>query len=429
MGQLKRARYTYWLLVVINFIAVMYNASLYLLISNYVARKNLSLQLLTKLNVVPGNINLMYWLAVLLYAFLICLICIRRNGGEKAELWLLLELVTIMGLFWTIKASYTGLIFLIFADIFFSTDNFYTIKNKYYWGIFIIVAGMILLLSNDRLLASVITLPSLDTYIGMLPLRLGILVTFIRNFLTTINIVIFAAALFTYVVYVTNEQRNIEEELRMMDRANAELKSYIEVAERNAERRERIRISREIHDTLGHALTGISAGIDAVLVLVDMDKESAKAQLRNLSEVVRQGIIDVRNSLNKMRPGALEELSLEDSLQEMIKRYSQISELQIKLTYDWQGIDLPKTTENVIFRIIEESITNSIRHGQAEKIWITLSQDENYNYLEIVDNGRGSKEIKPGFGLTQMQERLAIIGGKVTYQGDHGFKTKVKFVK
>ncbi|MEE5987827.1 sensor histidine kinase [Ligilactobacillus equi] len=429
MGQLKRARYTYWLLVVINFIAVMYNASLYLLISNYVARKNLSLQLLTKLNVVPGNINLMYWLAVLLYAFLICLICIRRNGGEKAELWLLLELVTIMGLFWTIKASYTGLIFLIFADIFFSTDNFYTIKNKYYWGIFIIVAGMILLLSNDRLLASIITLPSLDTYIGMLPLRLGILVTFIRNFLTTINIVIFAAALFTYVVYITNEQRNIEEELRMMDRANAELKSYIEVAERNAERRERIRISREIHDTLGHALTGISAGIDAVLVLVDMDKESAKAQLRNLSEVVRQGIIDVRNSLNKMRPGALEELSLEDSLQEMIKRYSQISELQIKLTYDWQGIDLPKTTENVIFRIIEESITNSIRHGQAEKIWITLSQDEKYNYLEIVDNGRGSQEIKPGFGLTQMQERLAIIGGKVTYQGDHGFKIKVKFVK
>ncbi|MYV10148.1 sensor histidine kinase, partial [Ligilactobacillus salivarius] len=127
------------------------------------------------------------------------------------------------------------------------------------------------------------------------------------------------------------------------------------------------RISREIHDTLGHALTGISAGIDAVLVLIDMDKDSAKEQLRNLSEVVRQGIVDVRKSLNKMRPGALEKLSLYDSIVDMISRYDNIPTLTIDLDFQWQGVDLEKTTENVVFRIIEESITNSIRHGHAEK--------------------------------------------------------------
>ena len=65
-------------------------------------------------------------------------------------------------------------------------------------------------------------------------------------------------------------------------------------------------IAREIHDTIGHALTGISAGIDAVTVLIDLDPEHAKKQLSSVSNVVREGIVDVRRSLNKMRPGALE---------------------------------------------------------------------------------------------------------------------------
>lgn len=210
----------------------------------------------------------------------------------------------------------------------------------------------------------------------------------------------------------------------MADHANVELQHYISVAEENAELRERKRISREIHDTLGHALTGISAGIDAVLVLIDMDKDSAKEQLRNLSEVVRQGIVDVRKSLNKMRPGALEKLSLYDSIVDMISRYDNIPTLTIDLDFQWQGVDLEKTTENVVFRIIEESITNSIRHGHAEKIWIRLTKDDKYYYIEIHDNGKGSPTIKPGFGLTQMQERLAIIGGTVTYQVGRGLSNK-----
>ena len=327
------------------------------------------------------------------------------------------------------NASYNGLIFLAFADIFFFTKDPGVIKNQFYWGSFAVVAGIILLLSNDKLLAIFVTLPSLDVYINTLPTNLAVLAGAIRNLLVTLNIVAFTWALFTYVVYMTNKQRNIEEELRMMDRANLELKSYIEVAEENAEIRERKRISREIHDTLGHALTGISAGIDAVLALVDMDKESAKKQLHNLSEIVRQGIVDVRRSLNKMRPGALEELTLKASLQALIKPYTKIANLTIDLDYQWGEVDFEKTTEIVIFRAIEEAITNSIRHGQAQHIWLKLTHDETHYYVAISDNGRGCPNIKYGFGLTQMQERLATIGGKVSYQGDDGFKIKIMFFK
>lgn len=431
MRQLTRATRAYYELILINFVALMYNASLYLLVTNYVLQRELSTYLLQKLNVVPGNVHVMYWSTAILYGVLVLLIFYRHKHQENkhSELLLLSELFIIILLFWLTNASYNGLIFLAFADIFFSTKDPGVIKNQFYWGSFAVVAGIILLLSNDKLLAIFVTLPSLDVYIDTLPTNLAVLAGAIRNLLVTLNIVAFTWALFTYVVYMTNKQRNIEEELRMMDRANLELKSYIEVAEENAEIRERKRISREIHDTLGHALTGISAGIDAVLVLVDMDKESAKKQLHNLSEIVRQGIVDVRRSLNKMRPGALEELTLKASLQALIKPYTKIANLTIELDYQWGEGDFEKTTEIVIFRAIEEAITNSIRHGQAQHIWLKLTHDETHYYVDISDNGRGCQNIKYGFGLTQMQERLATIGGKVSYQGDDGFKIKIMFFK
>ena len=431
MRQLTRATRAYYGLILINFVALMYNASLYLLVTNYVLQRDLSTYLLQKLNVVPGNVHVMYWSTAILYGVLVLLIFYRHKHQENkhSELLLLSELFIIILLFWLTNASYNGLIFLAFADIFFSTKAPGVIKNQFYWGSFAVVAGIILLLSNDKLLAIFVTLPSLDVYIDTLPTNLAVLAGAIRNLLVTLNIVAFTWALLTYVVYMTNKQRNIEEELRMMDRANLELKSYIEVAEENAEIRERKRISREIHDTLGHALTGISAGIDAVLVLVDMDKESAKKQLHNLSEIVRQGIVDVRRSLNKMRPGALEELTLKASLQALIKPYTKIANLTIELDYQWGEVDFEKTTEIVIFRAIEEAITNSIRHGQAQHIWLKLTHDETHYYVDISDNGRGCQNIKYGFGLTQMQERLATIGGKVSYQGDDGFKIKIMFFK
>src|SRR5699024_9689618 len=225
-------------------------------------------------------------------------------------------------------------------------------------------------------LATLISLPSLEIYISFLPSHVATLLSLMRLFLFIISIVIFTLALFTHVVYITNEKRNIEEELRMADHANVELQHYIRVAEEHAEFSERNRISQNIHYILCNTLTGISAGIDAVLVLIDMDKDSDKEQLKNISEVVRQGIVDVHKTLNKMRPGALEKLSLYDSIVDMISRYDNIPTLTIDLDFQWQGVYLEKTTKNVVFRIIEESITNSIRHGHAEKIWIRMTKDD-----------------------------------------------------
>lgn len=127
---------------------------------------------------------------------------------------------------------------------------------------------------------------------------LQVLLLFGKNFLFSINLLVFILSLIFSILEIIQEKQKIEEELRLAAQANRELNSYLTLSEKIAEDRERKRIAREIHDTLGHALTGISAGLDAVRVLVDRDRIRAKEQLDNISVVVRDGIRDVRASLH-----------------------------------------------------------------------------------------------------------------------------------
>ncbi|MHC6247329.1 sensor histidine kinase [Lactobacillus delbrueckii] len=214
-----------------------------------------------------------------------------------------------------------------------------------------------------------------------------------------------------------------------MGSLSIELKNYAALSEKIAENRERKRIARDIHDTVGHALTGISAGVDATKMLIDINPQAAKEQLNKISIATKQGIKDVRKTLNQMRPGALNGYTLEASLKKMLQEYSDISHLQINFDYEWQQPDFEKTTENVIFRIIEEAITNSLRHGHASKVNIYCLETPAAYLLNIQDNGAGVKMIRPGFGITQMKERVAIINGKVTFDGRQGFLVSVVIPK
>lgn len=133
----------------------------------------------------------------------------------------------------------------------------------------------------------------------------------------------------------------------------------------------------------------------------------------------------MRGSLNKLRPGALEQSSLQEALAKMIAEFGEVSQVEIEFNFSWGEVDLEKTTEDTIFRLIEESLTNSVRHGKAKKIVITFYQVTDY-YITIQDDGIGSYQVKFGYGLLQMQERLALIGASVAYEGSNGFKTTVK---
>ena len=110
----------------------------------------------------------------------------------------------------------------------------------------------------------------------------------------------------------------------------------------------------------------------------------------------------------------------------MIEEFADVSDLEIHLNYQLEQVDFEKTKEDVLFRIIQESITNALRHGGADRIDIDIYQQDDILILKVQDNGVGCKDIQYGFGLKQMSERVAIINGTVTYDGHNGFLTVVK---
>ena len=419
-------------LMVINLVAIVYNASIYLFATNYVAAKGFSHSLLERLDAVPGSPSLIFWVSISLYACLLLVMYYRERHPNQLSVYdkaTIIEILLMLVIFSVLHSSYNGLILLVFADIFYGSKEFNSSKDKKYWFSFIILSFGMLLLSNYDLMSLFIKLPSLDTYIRFYPESVRLLLLFGKNFLYSLNIVVFMISLLFYILSAITERHRIEEELRMASQANRELNSYLALSEKIAEDRERKRIAREIHDTLGHALTGISAGIDAVKVLVDIDTNRAKEQLNNVSVVVRDGIRDVRGSLNKMRPGALENNTLKEALIKIIREYEAISNLEIHLLYEWDNIDLDIAKEDIVFRVIQESITNSVRHGHAKTIWIELLEEEEAYVMTIQDDGIGFDELHYGYGLKQMQERLMIIGGSVRFENRDGFYTHIEIPK
>lgn len=417
--------------MVINLVAIVYNASIYLFATNYVAAKGFSHSLLERLDAIPGSPSLIFWVSISLYGSLLLVMYYRERHPNQLSVYdkaTIIEILLMLVIFSVLHSSYNGLILLVFADIFYGSKEFNSSKDKKYWFSFIILSFSMLLLSNYDLMSLFIKLPSLDTYIRFYPESVRLLLLFGKNFLYSLNIVVFMISLLFYILSAITERHRIEEELRMASQANRELNSYLALSEKIAEDRERKRIAREIHDTLGHALTGISAGIDAVKVLVDIDTNRAKEQLNNVSVVVRDGIRDVRGSLNKMRPGALENNTLKEALIKIIREYEAISNLEIHLRYEWDNIDLDIAKEDIVFRVIQESITNSVRHGHAKTIWIELLEEESY-VMTIQDDGIGFDELHYGYGLKQMQERLMIIGGSVRFENRDGFYTHIEIPK
>ena len=243
----------------------------------------------------------------------------------------------------------------------------------------------------------------------------------IYNIMISMNIIMFII----YCIYVINTQRNTIEEVNMLyhelQTANEQLQEYANMSERMAQTRERNRLAREIHDTLGHTLTGIAAGLDACMTMIDISPDQTRKQLELLSKVSREGLKDVRRSVNELSPDSLERLRLDVAIRKMITDMSQVSGAQIYFDTDGTKLRFDEDEENAIYRVIQESVTNAVRHGNATEIWITLKKVDGEIRLVIKDNGIGCKEIKSGFGTKHIQERIEMLRGTVKFNGNNGF--------
>lgn len=200
------------------------------------------------------------------------------------------------------------------------------------------------------------------------------------------------------------------------------------VSERLSVEQERTRMAREIHDTLAHTLTTLIVQLEVCKKLSSVDPTRLPAELEKAQELSRSGFNDVKRSIKALRPQAMEERSFFDSIISIINETMENTNVHITLN-DLLSTDIkiPTHMEVPLFRVIQESITNSIRHGHANEIKITIEKDKDMLRLCIVDNGIGCTNVKKGYGIRGIQERIESLNGRVDFLSfqDKGFKTEV----
>lgn len=406
-----------------NFVMITSYAMIFMFSTKYIIMNNISRDFLSSLNYIPTDPSIIFFKSLILYIIIMILMNLFDHRVKEYPfeniLFLLIETLIGFIIMKSLYFIYSGIIYLIFSDALFRFK-----ENKYVKWL-TIPLSLLLIISNYNFFSTLFPLVNADAYLNVYSSTTRGLLQVGINLLDIVNLLFFILFLMIYIANEVQENERMTQELIMVHQVNHELENYAAVSEKIAEDKERKRLAREIHDTLGHALTGIAAGVDACIAMIDINPQATKQQLMVISKVVRQGIGDVRNSLNKLRPGALEQHGFKGALENMIEEFTSVSDLTITLDYRLDKVDFENTKEDILFRVIQESVTNAVRHGDATHIDISLYIEDNNLYLRIQDNGQGCEEIHYGFGLKQMRERLSMINGKVTYDGHHGFLTVV----
>lgn len=352
-------------------------------------------------------------------------------AAKKQGLVWLLVLVDIgvsVYLAYLVNFSYRGLFLLLIISVFLYVPS---VKSKVLLLVAVLVAYIIM--DND-LLSIGIKVVSLQTYLNYYPAQMRFTLYAVKNIMESINLIV-VILFFTVLVqekisetkeyiWVNNE---LKDKLAELKQANEMLEVYAEESVALAKTKERNRLAREIHDVLGHSLTNIATGVEACLELVEVNLPLAKGQLEKIRSVALKGLVDVRRSVRELKIDAIEKYNMIPAVEALIRELNQLSDTKISLRVEGEVLKLQDDEEQTIYRVIQESLTNSLRHSGAKEIWVKISFGYQEIRLVIRDNGQGCYHRKKGFGLTHMEERIQLLGGSIDFssQMGKGFETVV----
>ena len=179
---------------------------------------------------------------------------------------------------------------------------------------------------------------------------------------------------------------------------------------------ERNRIAREIHDGIAQALAFMALKLDLSERLLGSDPERAIAELHQVKETMRAQIREVRRSIFALRPIDLERYGFLESVRRYATAFAEQTGFRVRLDLP-EKLELSQASELVFFRVLQEALTNTAKHGRPGLVHIQLQPlGERGGFLEISDNGKGFAQGAQagglgGFGLTQMRERVEARGG------------------
>jgi signal transduction histidine kinase len=181
---------------------------------------------------------------------------------------------------------------------------------------------------------------------------------------------------------------------------------------------ERSRIARELHDHAGQALLALRAELQVLKHYLPSGADQALRQIEHMDGIVLETSRDLRQLAHDLRPPLLSELGLIPALEQYVEDFA--SRQQIGVVFEVQehqpGLRLPEAIELVVYRVVQEALTNLARHSQASQVNIRLKLNSGWLQMNVLDNGIGfnlrNQARLSGFGLVGMRERVAAVGGE-----------------
>lgn len=409
-----------YLLLAINIIAIMFIAIVVKETSITICNLSLATDFLFSTQAIPANPTNDLYLITLL-SFLLLLNFLLRQfilTNDLKKIYLTIFFDTIIAIFIIITEDFNnnGIILWVIANVVYYIES----PKKY----ITLGLGIILyIFTNYGLISIYKQVYSIQKYFLLYPPTLQKIMIIIYYALSALNLILFII----FCVLVIQEQKGIIKEknelYNKLSKANKELLELSEIKEKMGETRERNRIAREIHDTIGHSLMAISVGVDATMTLLENDSNEAKNQLNAVSEVAKEGIQDIRRSVSALRPDSIGAHRLTQQIFHLIDKTEKTTGIKFNIDCE-ESLEFEEDEENAIFRVVQESITNAIKHGEASLIYITIKKEENNLIIIIHDNGIGCTHMVKGFGTTHIEERIQMLKGKVEYKSKNGFTVK-----
>ncbi|MED1783246.1 hybrid sensor histidine kinase/response regulator transcription factor [Brevibacillus fortis] len=210
------------------------------------------------------------------------------------------------------------------------------------------------------------------------------------------------------------QARIIHEQKQLLEQHIKQIEELTLIEERN-------RLSHELHDTIGHSLTSLLVGVESLRSSVP---DSQIERVDTLVAIAQRSLDGIRKHLHQLSDAQLSQL-LGEALRELTKDFMQATGVTVNFRVIGSESLVMQEMSLCLYRCLQESLTNAVRHGQASVITVDLYFESQQLRLQIEDNGNGMESIQFGFGLNSMAERLEIHQGTLSVHSQPGRGTVV----
>ncbi|QHW29624.1 sensor histidine kinase [Paenibacillus rhizovicinus] len=216
-----------------------------------------------------------------------------------------------------------------------------------------------------------------------------------------------------------DELERARRRLQLLGRQLNDNAEYARASEYLVKLEERNRVAQEIHDGIGHAITGGLIQMEAARLTLHRDADAAEALLRNAIAISKDGIEQIRRTLKDMKP-PVEQLGL-GRLRTAVETFGSQSDLLTTIVHEGDIEAITPIQWKIIHENVMEALTNAAKYACASAVHVEIRVLNRFIKAVVEDNGQGAGMIVKGMGLIGMEERTAALNGTVTADGERGF--------